>query len=286
MIMIAGTLSKGVKIMDETNALADDGASEDESEQQGSGDPGYETEQEAQEVGDEGMGADEGNLNSIQKRIHSQARKHRKETRELHDRIAHLESMRHAESANPENFAYNTNPYPSPGQPSPPGMSEEEKIHHAVRLALGMKDHEERQVKEAHKMAQVHKEYERLNDEFDNASEKYDDFDDVVRGSDVPFTKDMRDVLLLLENPAEVAYKLGKNRKELERISELHPISMAREMNKLSHALMSGKDTKTSSPQKAPMGSIRTNPSNSSTSITGKTSPSVIRQRMKAGTWK
>lgn len=274
--------------MHDENALAEQVSGDDETERSGAVDPGYESEQEAEEVGQEQEDSEEGLSNSVQKRIHAQARKHRKEIRELHERIEHMQSMMGGnDSANSQHSAYNTNPYPSPGQPALPGMNEEEKIQHAVRLALGMKDHEEKQAKEAQKMAHVHKQYQRLNDEFDNASEKYDDFDDVVRGHDVPFTKDIRDLLLFTENPAEVAYKLGKNRKELERISELHPIDMAREINKLSFSLMGGKDGKSSdNHKKTPMGSIRQNPANSSSAITDKTPPSVIRARMKAGTWK
>jgi hypothetical protein len=117
--------------------------------------------------------------------------------------------------------------------------------------------------------------------------DKYDDFDEIVRGDDVPFTSHVRDALLLVENPADVAYKLGKNKAELERISKLHPLDQAREVNKLSFSLMGGNNGKTSStPKSNPMGSIRANPASSSTAITDKTPPSVIRARMKAGTWK
>ena len=177
--------------------------------------------------------------------------------------------------------------YMSPGQPNPPSMTEEEKIQKAVRYALGAKEHEERQAKHAEGTAHVHKQYQRLNDEFDRASEKYDDFDDVVRGEDMPFTPHVRDALLLVENPADVAYKLGKSRSELERISKLHPLDQAREVNKLSFALMGGNNGKPSQTTKSnPMGSVKANPAHSSQAVTGKTSPSIIRARMKAGTWK
>ena len=133
----------------------------------------------------------------------------------------------------------------------------------------------------------MQKQYHRLNNEFDKASDKYEDFDEIVRGDDTPFTPHVRDALLLVENPAEVAYRLGKNRSELERISQLHPLDQAREVNKLSFALMNGKDTKTSTSKVNPLGNVRQNPAaHSSGAITDKTPPSVIRQRMKAGTWK
>jgi hypothetical protein len=165
-------------------------------------------------------------------------------------------------------------------------MSEEEKIQHAVRYALGAKEHEEKQAEEQRRQAHVQKQYARLHDELDKGSEKYEDFDEVVRG-DAPFSKHVRDALLLVDNPAEVAYRLGKNRDELERISRLHPLDQAREVNKLSFALMGGNNGKSSpsSSKSNPMGSIKANPTSTS-AVTDKTPPSVIRARMKAGTWK
>ncbi len=270
---------------EDENALAEQVSGDDQDGQTGAVDPGYESEQEAQEVGEENHEDGEGQLSSVQKRVHALKRNHRKEIRELHDRISHMEAMRGGDSANPGQQIHH-NPYDSPGQPTPPGMNEDERIQHAVRLALGMKEHEEKQAKNAEMQTHVHKQYQRLNDEFDHASDKYDDFDDVVRGSDVPFTPHVRDALLLVENPAEVAYRLGKNRSELERISKLHPLDQAREVNKLSFSLMGNHGKPTANQKTTPMGGIRQNPVSSSTAVTGKTPPGEIRRRMKAGTWK
>ena len=271
-------------IQDE-NALAEQVSGDDEDGRSGAVDPGYESEHEAQEVAEEGMDEGEGNLSSVQKRVHALKRNHRKEIRELHDRISHMQATMGGDSANPHHGQHHDS-YNSPGQPPPVAMSEEERIHHAVRMALGMKDHEEKQAKEAESHAHVHKQYQRLNDEFDHASDKYEDFDDVVRGNDIPFTPHVRDALLLVENPAEVAYKLGKNRSELERISKLHPLDQAREVNKLSFSLMGNHGKPGTSHKTTPMGSIRQNPASSSTAVTDKTPPGEIRRRMKAGTWK
>lgn len=271
--------------MDEDqNALAENLSGDDEDVENGGVGPGDAEEQgfapEADQTFEEQV-----NGNSVQKRLHSQAKKHQREIRALHDRLSQMQTMMSGDSANPHQ-SYSSNPYPSPGQPNPPGMNEEEKIQHAVRMALGMKDHEQRQAEEAQRHAHVHKQYQRLNDEFDRASDKYEDFDDVVRGDDMPFTHHVRDALLLVENPAEVAYRLGKNRSELERISKLHPLDQAREVNKLSFSLMGGNNGKTSSSKPAPIGAIRSTSNHSSRSITDKTPPSEIRARMKAGTWK
>ncbi len=247
--------------------------------------PGDAEEQGVREGSEEGY-QDPDDPYGVKKRLGMQAKKHQREIRGLHDRLSQMQSMLGGSDSaqHPNN---NADSYSSPGQPNPPSMNENERIQHAVRMAFGMKDQEERQAKEAEHQAHVHREYQRLNNEFDKASDKYEDFDDVVRGDDTPFSSHVRDALLLVENPADVAYKLGKNRSELERISKLHPLAQAREVNKLSHSLMSGKDNKTSSQSKpSPLGSIRVNPSSHSGAITDKTPAAVIRARMKAGTFK
>lgn len=275
--------------MDEQeNAFAEQVNGDDEDGQTGAVDPGYSDEAEANAVEQESGEHDD--PYGVKKRLGMQAKKHQREMRQMKDHIMQMQAQfqsSHMDSANPSHHPSSNNPYPSPGQPNPPGMSEEDKIQKAVRYALGMKDHEERQAKEAEHATHVHKQYQRLNSEFDKASDKYDDFDDVVRGDDVPFTHHVRDALLLVENPAEVAYRLGKNKSELERISKLHPLDQAREVTKLSYSLMGNHGNKPTANQKtSPMGSIRQNPAHSSTAVTDKTPPSVIRARMKAGTWK
>ena len=274
---------------DEANALAGQVNGDDEDGQSGAVDPGFSDNAEAN--AEEQEATEQDDPYGVKKRLGMQAKKHQREMRQMQEHIMQMQAQfqnAHADSANPANHpTHNSNPYPSPGQPNPPGMSEEERIQTAVRYALGAKDHAERQAKDAEHATHVHKQYQRLNSEFDKASDKYDDFDDVVRGDDIPFTPHVRDALLLVENPAEVAYRLGKNKSELERISQLHPLDQAREVNKLSFSLMGGNNAKQNTASKAsPLGNIRQNPAHSSTAVTDKTPPSVIRARMKAGTWK
>lgn len=224
---------------------------------------------------------------SVKKRLGMQAKRHQREMRAMQEQIMQMQGR--MGQPNPGQYSPETAaPIPSAGQPNPPTGSEEERIQKAVRYALQAKEHEENRAKDAQRQAHVQKQYMRLQDEFDKASDKYEDFDDVVRGHDAPFSPAIRDALLFVDNPADVAYKLGKNRAELSRISELHPLDQAREVNKLSFALMGGNNGKTSSSPNRPnpMGQVKANPANSSGSITDKTPPSVIRARMKAGTWK
>ncbi len=217
---------------------------------------------------------------SVKKRLGMQAKKHQREIRALHERLSQMQSHMEASQNQRE-------PMHSPGQPDPAGMNEEAKIEHAVRKALGYQEEQRRQAEEGQRAAHVHKQYQRLNDEFDKASDKYEDFDEVVRGDDVPFTPHVRDALLLLENAPDVAYKLGKSRSELERISKLHPLDQAREVNKLSFSLMGGNSNKSgSSSRTTPLGNVRANPAGASHAVTDKTPTSEIRRRMKSGDWK
>lgn len=246
----------------------------------------------AEESGDsdakESMARDDDPL-SVKKRLGQQAKKHAREMRAMQEQLAHMQSQlsRGQGDRMPEFAPEHTNPYNSPGQPNGPTGSEEERIQKAVRYALEAKNAEERRAKEAESRAHVQKQYERLQSEFDKASDKYDDFDDVVLGHDVPFTPAMRDALLFIDNPADVAYKLGKNRSELQRISQLHPLDQAKEVTKLAFALMGGNSGKQSSAPRGgnPLNPARPNPATSN-AVTDKTPPSTIRARMKAGTWK
>jgi hypothetical protein len=274
-----------MEIMDEDqNALAEQVSGDDEDVVNGGVGPG---DAEEDNSNSDDQGAEQDEPYSIKKRLGMQAKKHQREMRQMQEQISRMQSHLQGDSANPSQTSYDSNPYPSPGQPNPPASSEEERIQKAVRMALGAKEHEERQAKDAERQAHVHKQYQRMNEEFDRASDKYEDFDDVVRGEDIPFTPHVRDALLLIENPADVAYKLGKNKSELERISKLHPLDQVREVNKLSFSLRSGESAKPSNqPKSNPLGSVRQNPAHSSNAITDKTPASVIRARMKAGTFK
>lgn len=269
---------------EDQNALAEALSGDNENVDNGGVGPGDAEEQGVAEA--DQTFTTEDDPHSVKKRLGMQAKKHSREMRALREQLSQMQAMMAGDSANPHASTYQPEPYPSPGQPNPPGMSEQDKIRQAVEMALGYQEEQRKRMSEAEKHAHVQKQYARLNDEFDKASDKYEDFDDVVRGDDVPFTPHVRDALLLVENPAEVAYKLGKSRSELERISKLHPLDQAREVNKLSFSLMGGSNSKSAPSRTTPLGGVRANPAGSSQTITDKTPASVIRARMKAGDWK
>lgn len=60
------------------------------------------------------------------------------------------------------------------------------------------------------------------------ASEKYDDFEDVVMTDDLTITPHMAEVIAESEVGGEVAYFLGKNKAEAARIAAMSPLAAAR----------------------------------------------------------
>jgi len=65
------------------------------------------------------------------------------------------------------------------------------------------------------------------------ARDKYEDFDDVVYTDDLTITPAMAQVIKTSEVGPDVAYYLGKNPKEAERIARLDPLAQARELGKI-----------------------------------------------------
>lgn len=215
----------------------------------------------------------------IKKRLGMQAKKHQKEMRMMQEQLYQLQSRMPSQAAEHQSNESYT------GQPQ--GGDVNDQISKAVAAALRAKDEHDSQKQheaaERERREHLQKQYQSLSDGFDKASEKYEDFDDVVRHPEAPFTDTMRDYALTLDNAPEVLYKLGKNPEELARISKLPAIQQAREMSKLSFALMGG-PTKAQEPPR-PMGQIKGNPV-ASHAVTEKTSVSDIRSRMKSGGWK
>lgn len=220
-------------------------------------------------------------LGVFKERLGRQEKRHKKELRALQQQIAAL-SERSGNNMQPQPESPPQNPYMAPQEAQPAG--DDERIHRAVAMALHHRDLGERKAKEAENQAYVSKQYQALHEMLDKGSDKYEDFDDVVRAHDAPYTDAMKDTAVLLPNADEVLYKLGKDREQLKKISALHPIEQAKEMMKLSHALMGGQGQKSQSAPR-PLGYVKSNPVTSSGAITDKTSVSELRKRMKAG-WK
>lgn len=215
---------------------------------------------------------------AVQKRLKQMRRAHDREIRELHARMEQMQSQSQPNQMQPQY---------SP-QEAPQGGGMDDAIHKAVSYALQQREVEERKARDMQSQQHIAKQYQDLNKHLDTTSDKYDDFDDVVRG-DVPFTAHMRDAALMLPkkgpgSAGEVLYKLGKNPEELSRIAKLHPVDQASELVALSHALISGGENKQS--QSRPLGQIKSNPVVNSAGVTEKTPVSDLRDRMKKGTFK
>lgn len=218
----------------------------------------------------------------VQKRLKRVNRAHQREIGELRSKIDELNSRLNANSSH-----Y----VPDHGLGTAP-QGVDEQIHKAVAYALHHKEMEEAKAREAEHQAHINRQYAELHQHLDHMADKYDDFDDIVRGSHVPFTESMKNASIFLPksgpgSAGEVLYKLGKNRTELERIAKLHPTDQASEMVKLSHALVNGGEANKTQPRAShnPMGNIKSNPVTNSLGVTEKTPVSELRKRMKAG-WK
>ena len=77
---------------------------------------------------------------------------------------------------------------------------------------------------------------ESLDDLFEVGSDKYEDFEDVVRSPNVKITEIMRDAILDIDDldmQAEVSYYLGQNPKEVLAWNRLSPLRQAKEIGKL-----------------------------------------------------
>jgi hypothetical protein len=222
----------------------------------------------------------------VQKRLKQKERAHQREMAELR---AEMQSLRAATSAGAATTTHTPshNPYTAP---LPENAPIHEHINLAVQTALGHRDKVERQAQEQAQQQHVARSYQELHKHLDNVSDKYEDFDDVVRGSDTPYTTTMRDYALTLPksgpgSAGEVLYKLGKDPQKLRELSKLHPLDQGAEMSRLSHALIAGGSKgETHAPDHSQMGNIKSNPAaNRSAAITEKSSPGDIRRAMKAG---
>ncbi len=214
----------------------------------------------------------------VQKRLKQQKRAHDREMREMREQLMRMQSSQQQSPQYPETGSYD--------QPEMGG--EDERIHRAVSYALQHKEMEERKAHEAQQMQHVHRSYQDLTRHLDHMADKYDDFDDVVRGPDAPFTAQLRDAALVLPksgpgSAGEVLYKLGRNKEDLARISKLHPLDQVSEMVKLSHALISNGGSPGSQQTSRPLGNIKNNPVTNSGGVSDKTSVSDLRKRMREG---
>lgn len=233
--------------------------------------------------GDGNQGKEDSELpGGVKNRLKRQEKRHQREMQNMREQMEHLQGMMNSQF-NPQSQQA-MDPYAQQGN-ALDGI--DPNIQKAVSYALQAQEAEKRKAKDREEQAHVQQKYQALHANLDKGSDKYEDFDEVVRAQDAPFTPAMRDAALFIDNASDVLYKLGKNKEELKRIAGLHPLDQAREMVKLSHALMAGNHERPqNSNTSRPIGQIKSNPVSNHNAITERTPPSEIRRRMKAGHFK
>jgi hypothetical protein len=227
----------------------------------------------------------------VQKRLKREKRAHERELRELHAKVAELQSRVYQnpatsvpqETSNP----YGENPYFG---------SDDDRIRAAVSATLRHKEMEEakarQQAEQMQQAANLQRKYQELSKHLDDYADKYDDFEDKVLNKDVPITPHIVHAAAHLPksgsgSAAETLYHLAKNPGELARISQLPSSDQISEVNALSHALARGKSTDTNalnSPKV--LDQVKSMPVNTSRKVTASTPISELRARMRAGTFK
>lgn len=139
-----------------------------------------------------------------------------------------------------------------PGKPRLEQFDDVEKYASATakyESEKALREHSAKQSAEAHK-ARAGEIVTQWETKASRAEGKYEDFDDVV-GELTPTTP-FAMAIMEAENAEDVAYFLGKNIKEAERISRLPPLSQIREIGKLEAKLLADPPTKPKTPSKAP----------------------------------
>ena len=97
---------------------------------------------------------------------------------------------------------------------------------------------------------------ESYHDKEEKAREKYDDFEQVAYNPNLPITDVMAQSIQASEIGPEVAYHLGANPKEAERISRLSPILQAKEIGKIEAKLAADPPVKKTSNAPTPISPI------------------------------
>ena len=111
-----------------------------------------------------------------------------------------------------------------------------------------VKQYEQRQRDESQKAATQHL-VEQWEEKVSRADRKYDDFEDIV--GDLAPTTPWAMAIMQAENGEDIAYYLGTHLKEAQRITQLDPLSQAREIGRLETKLLA-EPLKAKTPSKAP----------------------------------
>jgi hypothetical protein len=161
------------------------------------------------------------------------AREQRKWEREQAQRQSEQQTLRAAPTASPDQF----------------------ESTEAYADALAYQKAEELIAKReaAKQQSQVLESYHDLEEE---ARTKYDDFEQVAYNPKLPVTNAMAETIQSSEIGPELAYYLGSNPKEAERISRMTPLSQAKEIGKIEAKLVSAPPVKKTTSAPAPISPV------------------------------
>lgn len=113
------------------------------------------------------------------------------------------------------------------------------------------------------------------------AREKYDDYEDVVYNPKLPITPIMAQTIQASDMGPDVAYYLGTNPKEAERIARMPAIAQAKEIGKLEAKIASGPPVKKTTSAPSPISPVS---ARSASSTLDTTDPRAAKQ-MSASEW-
>lgn len=97
---------------------------------------------------------------------------------------------------------------------------------------------------------------EAYHDREEEARTKYDDFEQVAYNPNIPITNVMAETIRASDVGPDVAYYLGSNPKEADRISKLTPYMQAKEIGKIEVKLADSPPTKKTSSAPAPIAPV------------------------------
>jgi len=97
---------------------------------------------------------------------------------------------------------------------------------------------------------------ETYHDKEEEVRAKYEDFEQVAYNPNLPITTVMAQSIQASDNGPEVAYHLGANPREAERISRLSPIMQAKEIGKIEAQLTANPPVKKTSNAPAPISPV------------------------------
>jgi hypothetical protein len=97
---------------------------------------------------------------------------------------------------------------------------------------------------------------EAYHDREEEARNKYDDFEQVAYNPNIPITNVMAETIRASDVGPDVAYYLGSNPKEADRISKLSPYLQAKELGKIEVKLTDNPPTKKTSSAPAPIAPV------------------------------